>query len=55
MNDENIAAVVIDNGSGLCKVGFAGEDYPKSVLPSIVGRIMKVCEHSKFCNFSSKV
>ncbi|XP_076079173.1 actin, cytoplasmic-like [Mytilus galloprovincialis] len=38
MNDENVAAVVIDNGSGLCKVGFAGYDAPKSVFPSIVGR-----------------
>ncbi|XP_071137572.1 actin-like [Mytilus edulis] len=38
MNDEDVAAVVIDNGSGLCKVGFAGDDAPKSVFPSIVGR-----------------
>jgi len=32
------AAVVIDNGSGLCKAGVAGEDAPKAVFPSIVGR-----------------
>ncbi len=31
-------AVVIDIGSGMCKVGFAGEDTPRSVFPSIVGR-----------------
>ena len=30
--------VVIDNGSGITKAGFAGEDAPKSVFPSIVGR-----------------
>lgn len=42
MNDENVAAVVIDNGSGLCKVGFAGYDAPKSVFPSIVGRYIHV-------------
>ncbi|KAK4308350.1 hypothetical protein Pmani_019942 [Petrolisthes manimaculis] len=35
--DETIG-LVCDNGSGLCKAGFAGDDAPKSVFPSIVGR-----------------
>lgn len=30
--------VVIDNGSGLVKAGFSGEEAPRSVFPSIVGR-----------------
>ncbi len=30
--------LVIDNGSGLCKAGFSGEDAPRCVFPSIVGR-----------------
>uniref|UniRef100_A0A0K0CVI4 Actin n=1 Tax=Angiostrongylus cantonensis TaxID=6313 RepID=A0A0K0CVI4_ANGCA len=30
-------ALVIDNGSGVCKAGFAGDDAPKAVFPSIVG------------------
>jgi actin beta/gamma 1 len=30
--------VVIDNGSGLCKAGFSGEEAPRSVFPCIVGR-----------------
>ena len=30
--------VVIDNGSGMVKAGFAGDDSPRSVFPSIVGR-----------------
>jgi actin-related protein len=30
--------VVIDNGSGLCKAGFARADAPKAVFPNIVGR-----------------
>ena len=34
---EEAVAVVIDNGSGMCKAGFAGEDVPKTVFPSIVG------------------
>ncbi|KAJ3232112.1 Actin-2 [Chytriomyces hyalinus] len=35
---DDIAAVVIDNGSGMCKAGFAGDDAPRAVFPSIVGR-----------------
>ena len=38
MGDEDIAAIVIDNGSGMCKAGFAGDDAPRAVFPSIVGR-----------------
>uniref|UniRef100_A0A7S0ZHH6 Actin n=1 Tax=Timspurckia oligopyrenoides TaxID=708627 RepID=A0A7S0ZHH6_9RHOD len=30
-------AVVIDNGSGRCKCGIAGEDSPKSVFPAVIG------------------
>jgi actin beta/gamma 1 len=37
MDDES-AAVVIDNGSGMVKAGFAGDDAPRAVFPSIVGR-----------------
>jgi actin len=59
MCDEDVAAIVIDNGSGktkymnnklnkflnlfilytgMCKAGFAGDDAPRSVFPSVVGR-----------------
>ncbi|KAK0045354.1 actin cytoplasmic [Biomphalaria pfeifferi] len=38
MYDEDVAALVVDNGSGMCKAGFAGDDAPRSVFPSIVGR-----------------
>jgi len=38
MCDDEIAALVIDNGSGMCKAGFAGDDAPRAVFPSIVGR-----------------
>jgi actin-related protein len=37
MEDE-VMALVIDNGSGMCKAGFAGDDAPRAVFPSIVGR-----------------
>uniref|UniRef100_A0A8C5EWS1 Actin-3-like n=1 Tax=Gouania willdenowi TaxID=441366 RepID=A0A8C5EWS1_GOUWI len=33
-------ALVVDNGSGACKAGFAGDDGPRAVVPSIVGRPM---------------
>ncbi|KAJ6240039.1 actin [Anaeramoeba flamelloides] len=35
-------ALVIDNGSGMCKAGFAGDDAPRAVFPSIVGRPRQV-------------
>ena len=38
MADNDIQALVIDNGSGMCKAGFSGEDAPRAVFPSIVGR-----------------
>jgi len=37
MEDE-VAGLVVDNGSGMVKAGFAGDDAPRAVFPSIVGR-----------------
>jgi actin-related protein len=40
MSGEEIAAakpIVLDNGSGLTKNGYAGEDRPRSVWPTIIG------------------
>ncbi|KAJ3074885.1 centractin- actin- protein of the dynactin complex [Podochytrium sp. JEL0797] len=34
----DIEALVIDNGSGMCKAGFAGDDAPRAMFPAIVGR-----------------
>ncbi len=36
--DQEVQALVVDNGSGMCKAGFAGDDAPRAVFPSIVGR-----------------
>lgn len=33
-----MSAIVCDNGSGMVKAGFAGDDAPRAVFPSIVGR-----------------
>nr|BAN40495.1 actin, putative [Entamoeba invadens] len=37
-----VQALVVDNGSGMCKAGFAGDDAPRAVFPSIVGRPKQV-------------
>ncbi|CAL4197931.1 unnamed protein product [Meganyctiphanes norvegica] len=37
-DDDEACALVIDNGSGLVKSGFSGDDAPRAVFPSIVGR-----------------
>lgn len=34
---EKGSVVVIDNGSGMCKVGLSGDDAPRSAFPCIVG------------------
>ncbi|POI33614.1 hypothetical protein CIB84_002634 [Bambusicola thoracicus] len=34
----DVPAVIFDNGSGLCKAGIAGDNGPRSVITSIVGR-----------------
>jgi actin len=38
MNEDQSAAVVIDNGSGVCKTGIAGDDAPRAAFSTIVGR-----------------
>ncbi len=37
-SEGDVQALVVDNGSGICKVGIAGDDAPRAVFPSIVGR-----------------
>ena len=34
----DLEPLVVDNGSGMVKAGFGGDDAPRSVFPSIVGR-----------------
>lgn len=35
---EEVTPLVVDNGSGMVKAGVAGDDAPRCVFPSIVGR-----------------
>ena len=37
--DDGVQPVVIDCGFGKCKAGFAGDDAPCAVYPSVVGRV----------------
>jgi actin beta/gamma 1 len=36
--DEEIEAIVIDQGSGVIKSGFAGDEAPRSVFKTVIGR-----------------
>ncbi|CAH1427832.1 unnamed protein product [Lactuca virosa] len=38
-DDEDLQPLVFDNGTGMMKAGFAGDDAPKIEFPSIVGRM----------------
>ncbi len=38
MAEEELTPIVIDNGSFLMKAGYSGDDAPRAVFPSIVGR-----------------
>ncbi|PKU85689.1 actin-related protein 4 isoform X1 [Dendrobium catenatum] len=47
---DEVSAIVIDLGSHTCKAGYAGEDAPKAVFPSVVGSIeqQEVVNGTKF-------
>lgn len=36
--NNEISLIVLDNGSGMVKASLAGDDSPRAVFPSIVGR-----------------
>jgi len=36
--EDDSTGLVVDNGSGMVKAGFAGDDAPRAVFPSLVGR-----------------
>uniref|UniRef100_A0A8C5MZS5 Actin n=1 Tax=Leptobrachium leishanense TaxID=445787 RepID=A0A8C5MZS5_9ANUR len=45
MFDSNVLdspAVIFDNGSGLCKAGLSDQNYPRSVLSTLIGRPRKL-------------
>ena len=36
--DDDIQPIVIDNGSAMIKAGFGGDDAPRAVFSTVVGR-----------------
>ena len=38
MAEGEVQAVVIDNGSGMVKAGYGGDDHPCAVFSSIIAR-----------------
>ena len=38
MTEEEVTTVVLDNGAGFIRAGFAGDDAPRSIIRSVVGR-----------------
>ncbi|KAL9321434.1 hypothetical protein ACSQ67_013273 [Phaseolus vulgaris] len=53
---EDIQPLVVDNGTGMVKAGFAGDDAPRAVFPSIIGRprhtgVMVGMEHGIVSNW----
>jgi actin len=46
--DEEVTAVCIDNGSGNIKAGFAGEEAPRTVFPTFVGKPTKPNNEKEF-------
>ncbi|XP_064608374.1 actin, clone 302-like [Liolophura sinensis] len=37
-DEDDISGIVIDNGSCVCKMGYAGEDLPKCRVSTVIGR-----------------
>ncbi|PVV00357.1 hypothetical protein BB560_005268 [Smittium megazygosporum] len=44
MSSKNV--IVVDNGTGFAKVGYAGSNFPEFVFPSVVGRPMLRAEEA---------
>jgi hypothetical protein len=40
---DEVAAIVLDLGSHTCKAGYAGEDAPKAVFPSVSSLADHLC------------
>ncbi len=44
-------AIILDNGSGMMKAGFSGDEAPRAVFPAMVGRPRhKVNMNGNICN-----
>ena len=48
MCKKNSGTLVIDTGSSVSRAGFAGEDAPRSIFPTIVGRPKQMVNQNEF-------
>lgn len=46
----NGKTIVLDNGSSICRAGFAGESMPRSIIPSVVARVRKSIDIYGVCS-----
>jgi actin len=44
---EDLNPIIIDNGSGIIKAGFAGNEHPCTVFPTVVGRLRRAATASE--------
>ena len=42
MDDPEDNTIVFDNGSGVCRGGFAGDDAPRMLFPNLIGQSRSV-------------
>ena len=54
MSAINEDVVVCDNGTGFVKCGFAGENFPRHMFPSMVGRPTLRAEEAAIGNIELK-
>ena len=54
MSGGNSDVVVCDNGTGFVKCGFAGENFPRDMFPSMVGRPTLRAEEDAIGNIEIK-
>ena len=53
MAEEEVAALVVNNGSGMFYTGFAGIDAPRAVFPTFAG--MSACTRGEVCTVDASV
>jgi len=47
----DVLPIVIDNGSGSVKGGFAGDDEPLIIIPTVIGRPKRYIKSRMKCDF----
>ena len=51
MSITNVKIIIIDNGTGITKSGFAGDENPQSIIPTLIGFKKKDDQNEKLKKF----